>query len=323
MASQKKKIAVLMGGPSSEHEVSLKSGENVVKNINPEKYEARKVFISKKGEWEIPPENLKNQADVAFIALHGTYGEDGTIQSILDQVQIPYTGSNAAASALAMNKFLSLRLFRDAGLTTPMSLFVSKHDWHKNPFKIFNWVDHYAGYPLVVKPNDNGSSVGVYIPKNRGEFIGALENIFGISRGALLQNFVQGREMTCGVLDYGPAETAFPLLPTEIIPQVSDFFDYRAKYEPGGSLEITPPPKLTDYLMRALQKAAVQAHRLVGARGFSRTDFIVDKKGDIYILEINTIPGLTEQSLIPKAAQVSGIPFGDLIDIVIQSASKI
>jgi len=143
MSNKKIKVAVLSGGPSAEHEVSLKSGENVLKNLDKEKYEAKKVLIDKSGKWEIPPEETKKSFDVAFIALHGTYGEDGTVQAILEEAGLPYTGSNALASALAMNKFLSLRLLQDFGLTIPQSVLVGKLDWQTNQKKVLDLIRYY------------------------------------------------------------------------------------------------------------------------------------------------------------------------------------
>ncbi|MDI6734412.1 MAG: D-alanine--D-alanine ligase [Patescibacteria group bacterium] len=319
--SIKKKVAVLMGGPSTEHEASLKSGKNVLRAINKEKYEPIEIFINREGKWPIEPHEIAKSHDVAFIALHGTYGEDGTVQMLLDELRIPYTGSGAAASALGMNKFLSARLFRTGGLITPLSFLVAKKDFEKTPIKFFELVRHYLGFPVVVKPNNNGSSVGVSIVRSQDELLAAIEEVFKISREALLQNFIKGREITCGVLDHGFSESAYPFLPTEIIPQVSHFFDYRAKYDPAGSLEITPA-RLPEPILKEIQKVAVRVHKLVNARGFSRTDMILGEDGEIYVLEINTIPGLTENSLVPKAAEASGIGFCELIDRIIEAALR-
>jgi len=240
---------------------------------------------------------------------------------LLDELKIPYTGSNATVSALGMNKFLSLRLFRAGGLTTPLTFLVTKKDFENAPIKFFELVHYYLGFPLVVKPNNNGSSVGVSIVKKEDELLTALEEIFKISREALLQNFINGKEITCGVLDHGFSESAYPLLPTEIIPQVSHFFDYRAKYEPSGSLEITPA-RLPELTLKEIQRIAVRTHKLIGAKGFSRTDMILSDDGKIYVLEINTIPGLTENSLLPKAAEAGGISFPQLIDRIIEAALR-
>lgn len=316
---KKTRVAVLVGGPSSEHEVSLKSGAVVARALDPSKYEARRVTIDKRGEWEIPPETLAKQSDVAFIAMHGTYGEDGTVQRMLEDLGMAYTGSDALASALGMNKFLSTRHFRLHGLPIPVSILVSRGEWGRRPTKVMQEIRYYVGYPLVVKPNNQGSSVGVSVVSNEEGLGKALEEVFLVSREALAQQFIEGRELTCGVLDYGWPESAYPLLPTEIIPRISSFFDYRAKYEPGGSLEITPP-HLPDPIIRVVQRMAVTAHRAIGCSGFSRTDMLLNGRGEVYLLEVNTIPGLTEQSLLPKAAEASGIPFREMLHRVIGAA---
>ena len=309
---------VFIGGPSSEHEVSLKSGEVVLRNLDPERYTGKKILISKAGEWEEGPKDLRQNSRIAFIAMHGTYGEDGTIQALLEQEEIPYTGSDALSSALGMNKFLSTRHFKDHGLPVPFSMLISRHMWGMKPQFVLNQLRQYIGYPLVIKPNNQGSSVGVSIVRNEEELEAALEESFKVSREALAQEYIQGRELTCGVLDHGWTESAYPLLPTEIIPRTSHFFDYRAKYEPDASLEITPPD-LPAPVIKTIQQLAVNAHQALGCSGFSRTDFMLDLKGNLYILETNTIPGLTEQSLLPKAARETGIPLKELLHRVIQA----
>lgn len=316
---KRKRVAVLVGGPSSEHEVSLRSGANVIRSIDSARFEPRRVFISRTGVWEVSPDELRSLADVAFIAMHGAYGEDGTVQSLLDSVGLPYTGSGAMASALAMNKYLSLRLFRDSGLAVPLTRLVTKRDWQQQLPSILNWLRLYAGYPAIVKPNAGGSSVGATIVEGPDEVAHAFESVFDLSREALIQNFVLGHEVTCGVLDRGTPKSAFALLPTAIVPRVSPFFDYRAKYEPNGTAEITPAPFPPSFL-REIQRAALACHYLVGARGFSRTDMVLDTNGAVQVLELNTIPGLTEESLLPKAAAAHGIAFPALLSHILESA---
>ena len=317
---KKLRVAVLLGGPSEEHEVSLKSGEQVLKYLNPELYEPVRVLIARTGEWEIPAKKLKNYADVAFVALHGPYGEDGTVQEVLESVGIPYTGSGAKESAFAMNKFLTTRHLREAGVNVPMDFLVTDSDWREKPLGILQRIKHYFGYPVVAKPNNNGSSVGVTIVSNEGQLTPAFNEAFNVSREALIQEFIRGRELTCGVLDRGSAGTEFALLPTEIVPRVSRFFDYKAKYEEGGSEEVTPPRDLPDSVVKRIRETALQVHRLLGSRGFSRVDMILDKDGELIVLESNTIPGLTAQSLLPKAALASGITFSELVDRLIHAA---
>lgn len=311
----------MKGGPSSEHEVSLKSARNVSRKLDRDYFEPTEVFIGKDGTWEVPLERLKDSSDVIFIALHGTYGEDGTVQRVLDSAAIPYTGSGALASALAMNKFLSARLFGDAGIKTPRSYFIPRENWHSAVPAAWNWIHYYCGYPVVIKPNDNGSSVGVQIVRGKDEVVQALGEAFKVSHQALIQPFLEGKEITCAVLDRGIPKSAHALQPTEIIPQVSGFFDYEAKYQPGGSLEITPA-RISAGFTQLVQRIAVLTHTLVGARGFSRTDMIIGRDGDIHVLEINTIPGLTDESLLPKAAEASGIPFDVLLQQVIEAALR-
>lgn len=313
-------IAVLMGGPSLEHEVSLKSGEMVFRHLDRSKYEPVRVVICKNGDWNIPAEEVKKFCDCAFIAMHGTYGEDGTVQGILELNKIPYTGSSALSSALGMNKFLSLRAFQDGGLLIPTSILVHKGEWKVSHDEVVKKIKHLIEFPLVVKPNNQGSSFGVTIVKSERKLKEALDEVFSFSKDVLVEKFIEGREMTCAVLDHGWGESAFPLFPTEIIPRGGTFFDYKAKYEKDGSYEVTPPQNISKSSMEKLRSTALTAHTLVGASGFSRTDMILDKKGDVYILEINTIPGLTEESLLPKAAAVSGIEFQKLLSIVLEAA---
>lgn len=314
------KLAILVGGPSSEHDVSLKSGDRVFDGVDKEKYNPSRVFINRDAKWDVEPHEIKPQSNCVFIALHGRYGEDGTTQRILDEHKIAYTGSGALSSALGMNKFLSLRIFNDAGLNVPTSLLFHKNQWKKNPDLVLKDTRYYIQFPIVLKPNREGSSVGVYIAHNSDELKQAFHDVFQISPDVIVQNFIYGREVTCGVLDHGWSGSAFPLIPTEIIPKSSHFFDYDAKYRDGGSLEITPPTGISERTTCLVQEVAKKAHELIGASGFSRTDMIVDPFGVVWVLEINTIPGLTNESLLPKAALVSGIEFHKLLDTIIKAS---
>lgn len=321
---KKKKVAILVGGPSSEHEVSLKSGERVLRGIDPDKYETKRILVDKAGNWEQEPKDLAREFDVAFIAMHGTYGEDGTVQSILEESGLSYTGSDSLSSALAMNKYLSGSIFRNSGFYFPHSFLVHRFEWGKFKTKDYwpHWVRSYIGLPTVVKPNNQGSSVGVRITHSEEEAEDALGEVFKISKDGLFQTYIKGREITCGVLDHGWPDTAYALLPTEIIPRKSKFFDFDAKYTPEASYEITPPPGMSEAMIRKIQQIALKSHRALNCRGFSRTDMILDETGNIYVLEVNTIPGLTETSLLPKAAAASGISFSKLIDEIIEAAQR-
>lgn len=299
------RVAVLMGGPSAEHEISLKTGDMVFENLDRNKYQPQKIVISKKGRWFLDgarnkPTTLKeleNDFDVVFNAMHGEYGEDGTIQQILEKAKIPYTGSHSKASRLGMDKIESYRLFKKAGLATPPT---AGQQW-----------------PAVVKPADRGSSVGVSIVRNSRDLAAALRLAKKYSPRVLTEEYIKGREITCGVIENSRRPKALP--PTEIILKSSVFFDYHAKYTPGASEEITPA-RLSSAQTIMAQKAALKAHRVIGCSGYSRADFILGNDGRLYILEINTLPGLTATSLLPQAARAAGIGFSRLLDIIIKNA---
>jgi len=313
------RVGVLMGGPSAEHEVSLKSGEMILRFLNPEKYAAEGIVIDKKGKWPMPLAAFKKRFDLAFIAMHGEYGEDGTLQRILDKCKIPYIGSGAQASEIGMDKAASSRLFKKAGLLVPDFKVVSVGKRIKKYRLSFK-------FPVVVKPSDRGSSVGVSIVNNSSGLQRALKNAGVYSKNVMIQKYIEGRELTCGVLERGGRLKALP--PTEIIPSGSTFFDYNAKYSAGASREITPP-NLPAEGIRKIQNIALKAHEAIGARGFSRTDMIIaeNPKSEIrnpkvYVLEINTLPGMTETSLLPQEAKADGISFPELLDAIIESALR-
>lgn len=299
-----------MGGPSVEYDISIISGKSVCDNLNKDRYEVIPVFITRGGEWLIPIEELIDKIDLAFLALHGEYGEDGTLQRFLDDIGIPYTGSSAKTSALGMNKSASSKLFKAAGLFVPDLVEISKHsDWarFKSPF----------GYPVVVKPIDKGSSIGVSVVRNEFDLQNALCRVFEISRHAMIQQYISGREVTCGVIedDYNIA-----LPPTEVFPFQADFFDYNAKYLFGAS-KITPALTINKE-REAIQKIALTAHSIIGAEGFSRADMIIGNDGKIYILEVNTLPGLRHDSLFVEAASQMGFSYPLLLDKIIAAAIR-
>ena len=309
---EKIRVAVLMGGPSSEHDVSLLSGKMVCENLNKDRYEIIPVNINRSGEWSLPFEGLIDKSDIAFLALHGEYGEDGTVQQFLDNIGIPYTGSSAQASALGMNKSASSKLFKAHGLDIPAWAEVARdNDWayFKAPFD----------YPVVVKPIDKGSSIGINIVRNELSTKEALCHVFRISRNAMIQKYIVGREITCGVIEDERGE--IPLPPTEVFPLRSDFFDYNAKYILGAAKEITPAP-ITKGETEEAQRIALAAHRIVGASGFSRTDMIIGNDGRFHVLEINTIPGLMSAGLLLQAANHIGLSNSALLDKIIASSIR-
>jgi len=298
---KKTKIVVLMGGKSSEHDISVISGNEVVKNLDKKKYLAIPVVISKEGKGF--DRINKNKPDIVFIALHGKFGEDGTVQGMLELLGIPYTGSGVLASSIGMDKLMFRKLMHAEGITSPDYFVVNKNEKVRKLFKP----------PYFVKPFDGGSSVGVSIVKKGKELENALKLVFRYSKTAIVEEFVEGLEVTCGVLG-NDNPVALPV--TEIHPIKGDFFDYKSKYNENGSEEITPA-RISKKMTEEVRGLAVKIHKIVGARGFSRVDFILQKGKTPIVLEINTIPGMTPMSLLPKAAAAAGITYPQLLDRII------
>lgn len=320
-----KRILLIYGGPSGEHEVSLKSADMVNQNLDAAKYDVRKVLIHKDETWQFLPDDKKLRLGeaishisaehfdaTAFITVHGSFGEDGRLQAILDSIHVPYTCSDTTASAIAMDKSVSNLIYSATGL--PIAPFITLN---KNKPEIDNIET--LKFPVIVKPVRSGSSLGLSKVENKSDMDCALEEGFKYDDNVMVQEFIIGREITCGVLDDENGES-FALPPTEIIPAEGKLFDYEAKYVPGASQEITPPNLSADKV-KAVQDLAVRAHKALGCSGISRSDFILD--GDLwYILETNTIPGMTETSLIPQAAKAAGIGPSELLDMLINSALR-
>ena len=347
MKNKKIRVAVLMGGPSSEHGVSLRTGQKIIQTLDQHKYLIQPVVVTKAREWLLPPlknflspatkntdtstslvpqkENLALRAiktwgiDVVFIAMHGEFGEDGTVQGLLETIGIPYTGSGVLASALGMDKSRSLAIFRDAGLKVADFFVVKKNEWPKTRDKIVGRAEAEFGLPLVIKPVDRGSSVGITIAKSGEEILSGVKGAFDYSNTVMLQRYTPGTEVTCGVIEI--ENKAVPLQPTQIIPKERKFFDYFSKYTAGATEEITPP-RLPKKVIELIKKTALETHRLLGCSGMSRTDMIFGDDQKLYVLEINTIPGLTETSLLPQAAEAVGISFPKLLDLIIESGLK-
>jgi D-alanine-D-alanine ligase len=302
----KLRIAVLSGGPSAEHTVSLKTGAMIFKHLDRDKYHPTLITVSRRGKWPITFKKLKKDFDLAFIAMHGEYGEDGTIQRILEKHRIPFTGSGARASKLGMDKIASMRLFQKNGLRVPRWQLVRKKILHMS-------------LPLVVKPADRGSSVGITMVKSKKRIPAAIAKARRVSKRVIAQQYIKGKELTCGMVEVKGKPRALP--PTEIIPKQKTFFDYQEKYSTNGAAEITPA-RLPQSMRKKIQRAALITHRIIGASGYSRSDFILDTTNKLWILEINTLPGLTEASLLPKAARVADILFSKLLDHIIDAGLK-
>jgi D-alanine-D-alanine ligase len=302
----KKTIALLAGGISSEREVSLKSGQQVYQALDKEKYEVRRYDP----QTDLPRLVAEaSQIDAALIILHGPYGEDGTIQGLLELLDIPYQGTGVLGSALAMNKLAAKRMYEQAGLPVPAYAVV----YRESPWDEDRLVQH-LGLPLVIKPVNAGSSIGMSIVRGSDELTPALSKAFEYDATAIVERFVEGVEITVGVLGNEPLQ-ALPAI--EIIPGGDhEFFDYEAKYTAGATREICPA-RIDDAAARKAQEYAQTAHRSLFCKGYSRTDMIL-AGADFFILETNTIPGMTPTSLFPQAAQAAGISFGELLDRLIE-----
>jgi D-alanine-D-alanine ligase len=316
----KKKVGVLRGGPSSEYDVSLKSGKSVIDGLA-DRYEVLDIYIDKEGIWHylgipVKPERIFKMVDVIFNALHGAYGEDGTVQKLLDYFKIPYTGSTALASAVGMNKVLSKNVYKNHNIKTPLHTTISKEN--NSPTEILRIFKTFP-MPAVVKPVNGGSSVGTAIAKTLADLELAITDALKYSDQAIIEEFIAGKEATCGVVDNFRNENVYALLPVEIRkPTDSAFFDYNAKYS-GQSQEICPG-NFTEVEKRMVQQMAQEAHKTLGLRHYSRSDFIIHPKRGVYILETNTLPGLTGESLMPKSLAAIGCSLPDFLDHLIKLA---
>ncbi|MGL4209264.1 MAG: D-alanine--D-alanine ligase family protein [Candidatus Adiutrix sp.] len=305
---KKIQVALLMGGKSQEREVSLTSGREVLAHIDRRRFEVT-VYDPLK---DLPLLLHNAQSlDVAFLALHGPYGEDGTMQGFCEMIGLPYIGSGVLASALAINKNATKKIYRDANLPVAPDLFLPKKQAENSP-NIAKEALALLGAPIVVKPLNQGSSLGLSLAFDEKSLKSALNEVFALDGEALLEAHVAGREFTCGVLG-NDCLTPLPII--EIIPaEGHQFFDYAAKYEKGQAKEICPA-QIPDCLAAEISSLAVAAHQALGCRGLSRTDFMVS--GRPFLLETNTLPGLTAASLLPQMAKAYGLNFSDLISYLI------
>lgn len=292
------KIGVLMGGLSSEREISMKTGTAVLNALKRIGLNAEPIIVDEK----IVDVLRKKKIDIAFVALHGKFGEDGCIQGILEFLGIPYTGSGVLGSAISMNKLICRKIWEHEGIPVPPYRTIEKGKPFSNPF----------GYPCVVKPVDEGSSVGVSIVDSEVELKDAIERAFEFSDKVLIEKYIKGKEVHVGILN------GAVLGSVEVRPK-RRFYDYQAKYLTGDTEYILPPTISSDVLRR-LERTALKAHRAILAEGGTRVDAIVKGK-KFYLLEINSIPGMTEASLLPKIAKSRGMPFEVLVLEILKNAS--
>lgn len=318
-----------MGGPSLEHDVSLNSGRQILAALKDE--DPVSVVIHRDGTWAIDEDvqpsvgraldALAQRVEVVFIALHGPFGEDGTVQALFESFGLAYTGSSVGASSLAMDKARAKLVYRSLGLPTADFVVVSAR-----PGPVFGGTPadieaaaKQLGLPMVVKPLCNGSSFGISFPNSLEALGAAVADLHQDATDVLLEQMIQGTELTCGVLDLDGVPTAMPV--TEIVPAAKySFFDYEAKYTPGATDEITPA-RIDERLRDRIQGLALAAHQGLGCRDMSRTDVIVDASGTPFLLETNTVPGFTATSLLPQAAQVYGLDFPELVCRLVRAAA--
>jgi D-alanine-D-alanine ligase len=296
-AGDKATVAVVMGGNSAEREISIQTGTEVLRALAALGYKAHSLDYDERFIDAL----REARPDVVFIALHGPGGEDGHVQAILEYLSIPYTGSGLEACALSMDKHLTKKLLAAEGLPTPV------WDLFDLTGGTLPLLPGSLDLPLVIKPRFQGSAVGVAIVRTHEEWTAAMLDASKLYAQILAEEYLEGREFTCAVL----GEEALPII--EIVANRDGFYSYRAKYEPGGSTHVVPA-RIDEDLAARLQMLALSAHRLLGLRDYSRSDFIVTADRRPYLLEINSLPGLTPVSLFPDACAVVGISFEALID---------
>jgi D-alanine-D-alanine ligase len=323
------RVAVIQGGRSSEHEISLASARSVVEALDPNRYEVRAIDIRRDGRWELTsragqaqlgkgngslpvpvagqPEPL-GDIDVVFPVLHGPFGEDGTVQGLLELAGVAYVGAGVAASAVCMDKDLFKAVMRAKDVPVVPSVTVRRwqRDQVENPF----------GYPVVVKPARLGSSVGISIVRSHDELAGAIELAFEHDEKILLEEYVGGVEVECSVLGN---EEPIASIPGEIVPLVSDWYDFSAKYDEGG-MDLVIPPRIDAGAIARVQELAVASFVASECEGMARVDFFVRENGEVLVNELNTIPGFTATSVYAKLFEASGISYPELLDRLVALA---
>lgn len=330
------RIALIFGGPSSEHEVSKATAEQIMAVMNPAMFEVSPIYITRDEIWRIYPSMLALAADTpqvvistdqapkylpfhfdaAFIALHGKFGEDGTIQRWLDRSGVPYQGSGPRASAVAFDKAMTQQRLRRVGLPIPEYAELTRAGWVAARSRKVHQLMTALGSDLVIKPNSEGSSVGVRVSQTPAQLADAMEYVSTHFDTFIVQKYIHGTEVTCSVVEFDDGMAALP--PTLIRPKNAAFFDYESKYTTGATEEITPAPLPPD-LIAQIQATALKAHRSLGLRDYSRTDMIVSK-GRVWLLETNTLPGMTATSLLPQQAAAFGVSFPELIQHLTERA---
>ncbi|APB76306.1 D-alanine--D-alanine ligase [Paenibacillus polymyxa] len=297
------KIGVIMGGISSEREISLQTGQEMINHLDRSRYEVVPMVIEQRAD--LIAQVQQTGIDIALLALHGQYGEDGTVQGALETLGIPYTGSGVLASSLCMNKQLSKMLLKAAGVHTPRGLYWQGMDDYDPQ------VVERLGYPVIVKPNTGGSSIGIQLVQNEKELLSAVQGACSLDQAILIESYYEGTEITCSIVD----GEVLPII--SISSARSKWFDYKAKYEVGGAEEkvVELPPVIE----QRVREAALASYRLLQCKVYARVDMILCQDRP-YVLEVNTLPGMTANSLLPKSAAAAGITFTQLLDHIIASS---
>lgn len=304
-----KKVAVLMGGPSTEREVSLNTGKAIVEALLSKGYQVIGIDLEPAKFIE---QIRESGAEIVFNAVHGLYGEDGAVQGALDMAGVPYTGSGVSASAIAMDKAISKQLFGAAGIpTAEFKVYIKNTSTDVLAAEIARDFQ----FPMVIKAATQGSSIGVYIVEEISALPKAIQDAFSYSRQIVVEEFIKGRELTVAVMEGHPVRT-FPII--EIAPH-SGKYDYQSKYTKGAT-EYIVPAHLPEELTKKIQQTAADVFNLVGCRGIARVDVMLGADDKYYVLEINTIPGMTATSLVPKAAAAQGVSFPDLCEQILLAA---
>ena len=310
------KVGVLRGGMSDEYEVSLRTGEEVLLGFPEDKYETSDILITKDGVWHMngfptTPEKTSRFIDVYFNALHGKYGEDGEVQRTLDHFGVPYTGSESFASSISLNKKLAKSTFELSGIKTPRAFYMrAGDDISQKSFEIFSTI---AG-PYVLKPVSSGSSVGVELVHGLHNLISSVNELLKTNEMVMVEENIKGREVSCGVIDGLDSVEPYPMHLVEIIsPEPNDIWKYADKYN-GKTLEVCPA-NIEAKRTKQVQDIAVEAHKATGMRHYSKSDFIISPNG-IYLLEINSLPGLTKESPFRKSLHRAGFKIHEFLDYV-------
>jgi D-alanine-D-alanine ligase len=292
------RVGVIMGGISSEKQVSLMTGQEMMLHLDKNKYEIVPIVLEDTKDLADKVKSI----DIALLALHGKYGEDGTIQGTLESLGICYTGSGVLSSSLCMDKNISKKIIRYEGVQTPDWIHLSKKDELN-----LDEIDR-MGYPLVVKPNSGGSSVGVMIVHDQNTLKSAISDVFEWDSEVLIEQYIKGEEITCSIVDG-------KLLPIVSIRHHAEFFDYTSKYDDGGAIEEVI--ELPSDLEKLVSHAAITCYQSLKCSVYARIDMMI-KDGIPFVMEVNTLPGLTKNSLLPKSAQSAGIPYSKLLDLIIE-----